>query len=613
MEEKARLFSDFPPISTRDWEEKILADLKGADYEKRLVWKSPEGLKVRPYYRSEDLEGLSHMGVLPGEAPYVRGPREKGNEWDIRQDFEEADLPLANALARQAIDKGVHSVGLNASAIQDADDMVRLLEGIDPGRNGIHLIHGKDYPALLDLLLELYPSRQLQGSLNFDPLGYFLLYGRFYRGQEEDLGQAKQLLDGVHDLPDGFRTLAVNAQHIHNAGGSAVQELAFALAQGSEYLAQLGGLGLAVDAVAPRMLFSFAVGSSYFMEIAKVRAARMLWNRLVKAFGAAKDDSGKMYVHACSSRWNKSVYDPYVNMLRTTTEAMAASIGGADSISVSPFDSTFKKPDDFSYRMARNQQIILKHEAYFDKVADPAAGSYYIEQLTDSLARAAWKLFLETEEQGGFLSAVASGFIRSKVEDTCQQRDMAIAMRKKVFVGTNLYPNTGERMLDKVEPTARLSDLAGLRQYRGPQAFEALRMGVESHISKGFKQPVVFLFTYGNPAMRKARASFSANFFGVAGYKIIDNLGFDDIDSGVRAALEAESDIVVFCSSDESYEEMAPAAGAIKEKAPATQLVVAGNPTELIGTLTEAGVDHFVHLRTNVLDALTRFNDILGV
>lgn len=613
QDKRSPLFSDFPPVSTGQWEEKIQADLKGADYEKRLVWKSPEGLKVRPYYRSEHLDGLPHVGVLPGQPPYVRGPREKGNEWVIRQDFVEEDVQLANALARQSIEKGVQAVGLNASAVNSREHMMRLLEGIDPAVTGIHLLHGKDYPALLDLLLEVKPAEKLQGSLNFDPLAYFLLYGKFYGGQQGDMEQAKELLERCRELPPGFYPLAVNAQHIHNAGGSAVQEMAFALAQAVEYLSALTGMGLSVDEIAPRMQFTFAVGSSYFMEIAKVRAVRMLWHQVVAQYKPARPESSKMRVHVCTSNWNKSVYDPYVNMLRTTTEAMAASVGGADSVTVEPFDKAFRKPSEFSYRMARNQQIILKHEAYFNKVADPAAGSYYIEQLTDSLAQAAWKLFLEVEDQGGFVRSVHDGFVRSSVEDTCQQRDMAIAMRKKVFVGTNLYPNTEERVLDKVEPTASLSDLAGLRQYRGPQAFEALRMSVENHVSKGFKLPVVFHFTYGDPVMRKARATFSANFFGVAGYKVVDNLGFPDLDSGVKAALEAGADIVVLCSSDDQYAEMAPAATAIKERSPDTQVVVAGYPKDLVEQLQQAGVDHFVHLRTNVLDALTRFNDILGV
>ncbi len=613
QEKNTTLFDQFPPVPTAAWEERIQADLKGADYEKKLVWKTPEGLKVRPYYRAEHLEGLLSVGILPGEAPYVRGNKPRGNDWTIRQDFEEPDPAKANELARQALDKGAESVGLQAVKAGSKEALAELLNGIRMEETPVHFLQSTYDPVFLDHLAGVAGTGDAKGSLNADPMGRYLLYKKFRQGPEEDMGQVAGLLDKAKALLPHIMVINVNGQHIHNAGGSAVQEAAFALSQGNEYLAQLTAKGIPVEDITPRMQFTLATGSAYFMEIAKIRAIRMLWAIIVAQYQTSSPGDGRMKIHAVTSNWNKSVYDPYVNMLRTTTEAMAASIGGVDSMTVSPFDSSYKKPDPFSFRMARNQQIILKHEAYFDKVADPAAGSYYVENLTDSLARAAWDLFLQTEEQGGFIQAVASGFIQKAVEVVCQKRDMDIAMRKQVFVGTNLYPNTEERVLDKVVPTAKLSDLAGLRQYRGAQAFEALRMAVESHAGKGLDTPRVFLFTYGNPAMRKARAGFSSNFFGVAGYEIIDNLGFPDPDSGVKAALESGAHIVVLCSSDEEYEEMVPAANQIKKEAPNTQVVVAGNPKDLTDTLKAAGADDFIHLRTNVLKSLTRYNEVLGV
>ncbi len=607
------MFEEFPPVSTQEWEEKIHADLKGADYEKRLVWRTNEGLKVRPYYRSDDLEGVAHMGVFPGEAPYVRGTVVKGNDWTIRQDFEEVQPKKANRMAREAIEKGAEAVGLNAAEVDSKEAMRTLLEGIELQKTGIHFLNAKSHSRLPAYLGGKEGLEKMRGSLGFDPLGYFLLYDKFYGGKESDLRQAGDLIAAAKSRLPLFHVLTVNGQHIHNAGASVVQELAFALAHGNEYLASLTDLGLAVDDIAPRILFTFAIGSGYFLEIAKLRAVRMLWSKIVEQYRPYGDGVSGMNIHAVTSSWNKSVYDPYVNMLRTTTEAMAASIGGVDSMTVNPFDDCFKKPDGFSYRIARNQQIILRHEAYFGKVADPAAGSYYIEKLTDSVARAAWDLFLETEALGGFVKATEAGFIRSAVEKTCQQRDMDIAMRKRVFVGTNLYPHTEERVLDKVEPTARLTDLSVLRQYRGTQAFEALRMAVENHARKGFEVPKVFLFTYGDPVMRKARATFSANFFGVAGYQIIENLGFADTGSGVKAALASGAEIVVLCSSDEGYAGMIPAASALREASSKTQVVVAGNPEGIKEQLVEAGVGHFIHLRTNVLEALTRYNEVLGI
>ena len=613
QEDNKKLFSEFPPVSTEAWEEKITEDLKGADYEKRLVWKTHEGIKVQPYYRSEHLEDIPHMHVFPGEAPYVRGAVAKGNDWAVRQDFEETDPEKVNALALQAVAKGADAVGFNIAGLTGKENLAKMLRGLDPEKTAFHFLHGEDYPGLFVYLSEILDKKLLKGSVDFDPFGYYLLYGKYPLGKEQDLEVAKTLLNGSREFASDFYVINVNGTYLNHAGASAVQEMAFALSQGNEYLAQLTDMGLTVDEIAPRMQFSFSIGSNYFLEIAKLRAVRMLWSKIVEQYKPSRAETGRMVIHAVTSEWNKSIYDAYVNMLRTTTEAMAASIGGANSLTVNPFDSTFKKPDEFSYRMARNQQIILKHEAYFSKVADPAAGSYYVEKLTDSLARVAFDLFLETENRGGFLRAAESGWIRELVEETCQKRDMDIAMRKQVFVGTNLYPNTEEQMLPKVEPRARLSDLAGLRQYRGAQSFEALRMAVENHVNKGFEKPKVFLFTYGNAAMRKARATFSSNFFGVAGYTILDNLGFPDLDKGVDAAVKSGAEIVVLCSSDEEYAAMADAAAAIKKQSPKTLVVVAGNPKEIINILQEAGVDHFIHLRTNVLEALQRYNELLSI
>jgi len=619
-EKQSLLFENFPPVSTADWEAKIIEDLKGADYDKRLVWKTNEGIPVRPYYRAEDLEALSYLDTMPGEAPYLRGTKTKNNDWIIRQDFEEADPQLANQLARESLAKGAQAVGFNIQNIEKEKELDKLLAGIDLNKVPVHFFNGSDYPAFFEMLIGYAGDVQLKGSLDFDPLSWLLLYGRFHKSAEASFDRAARLVQMAMEYQPGFRVISINGQYSHNAGANMVQELAFALSQAGEYLNALTEKGLKAEEVVSHMQFTLAVGSSYFMEIAKLRAFRVMWNKVVEAYvsksGRADSKTAttpKMILHAVTSNWNKSIYDPYVNMLRTTTEAMSAAIGGADSLCVTTFDHCFKKPDDFGYRMARNQQIILKQEAYFGKVADPAAGSYYIEKLTHELIEHTWKMFAGIEADGGFVKAVETGWIHESIEEMCRKRDQDIAARKRTFVGTNQYANTEERMLDKIEPRAQLSDISVLRQYRGPQAFEALRMAVENHAKKGFDIPKVFLFTYGNPAMRKARATFSGNFFGVAGYQVIDNLGFSDINNGVQSAVDAEANIVVLCSSDEEYLEMAPAAQMIKEKNPNAIVVVAGNPKEIIDQLNAAGVDQYIHVRTNVLESLTRYNEILGI
>jgi methylmalonyl-CoA mutase len=611
MEKHPKLFGEFPPVSTSDWESKINEDLKGADYSK-LIWKTIDGLNLKPYYRAEDLEAIPFLSCLPGEFPFVRGSRTANNDWLIRQDINKKNPALANATALGAVEKGAESVGFNTSEIETKHQLATLLEGLDSTAAPLHFFSSKNYVSLFEMLQDFLPENA-QGSLNFDPFGYLVLYNKFYLGLEENIAEAIALLEMGEKKQNQFRVIAVNGQHYHNAGASLVQELAFALAQGSEYIYQLSQRGIDVDRVAPKMQFTFGIGSNYFMEIARLRAARLLWAKIVEQYEPKVSNSSIMYINAVTSVWNKSIYDPFLNVLRSTTEVMSAAIGGADSIVVNPFDSTYKKPEDFSERIARNQQIISKHEAHFDKVADPSAGSYYIENLTNSIAEETMKLFLEVEEMGGFIEAVKNGFIGQEVEKTCQKRDMAIAQRRQVFVGVNQYPNLEEKMLHKIEPVAKLSSLAGLNPYRGPQAFEALRLAVENHEKKGLETPKVFLFTYGNLAMRKARAGFATNFFGVAGYQVIDNAGFATISEGVKAALESKANIIVFCSSDEEYAEMASAATDIKKKVSTTKIVVAGNPKELMEQLNAAGVDSYIHVRTNLLESLAEFNEALGI
>jgi methylmalonyl-CoA mutase len=297
---------------------------------------------------------------------------------------------------------------------------------------------------------------------------------------------------------------------------------------------------------------------------------------------------------------------------------MSACIAGADSITTNPFDIAFEDPDSFSYRIGRNQQILLKEESYMDKIVDPAAGSYYIENLTDSIAQYAWQQFLSVEEKGGFAKAIAEGYVQDEVARVAQQRDMDIATRKTTILGTNQYPNLNDKGLERLKKESAYgcccnceckdTPIKPLRLYRGAEAFEHLRLATE----KSGKRPKVFLLTYGNLAMRKARSGFSTNFFGVAGYEIIDNVGFESAEQGVKAALEAKADIVVLCSSDEEYADITEAAcKGLKGKV--KSIVVAGNPKEMIETFKGYGVDEFIHVKTNVLDCLTKYQKLFGI
>ena len=617
--EDNKLFSEFPPVSTEKWEEVINKDLKGADYEKKLVWKTIEGFKVRPYYRAENLEGLEYLDTNPGEKPFVRGKHMADNVWEVRQDIRVKDLAEANRIALDAVQRGATSLGLCAKQVSSVADLEKLLKGIYINAVSINFMCSDDYLQLLKLYAEYakkngYKAEELCGSVDFDMFRYALKNGKFHRGEEGDLQMAKELVEYAHDALPKFRVLAVNGQLLHNSGSNIVQELGFSLAAANELVCRLTDMGCKAHRVACRIQLNVGVGSTYFMEIAKIRAARLLWSKIVEQYKPECDCAYKLFINATTSAWNQSVYDPYVNMLRSTTEAMSSAVAGADSISVLPFDNAYKEADDFGYRIARNQQLLLKEESYLDKIVDPAAGSYYIENLTDEIAKGAWERFLKVEEAGGMCKALRAGLVQDEVEATARKRDADIATRKTTILGTNQYPNLLEKMGEKIEKDGKHcccccekgDEVRVLKPYRGAEAFEELRMQTERNTHR----PKVFLLTYGNLTMRKARAGFATNFFGVAGYEIIDNPGFATADEGAKAALESGADVVVLCSSDDEYAELTePVCKALKGKV--KSLVLAGFPKEMVETYKGYGIDEFIHVKTNVLESLTNFQKLL--
>jgi methylmalonyl-CoA mutase len=624
MEEKIKkekLFPEFPPITVADWEERIIKDLKGADYEKKLVYMPVEGFKVKPYFTAEDLKEVEYLAQYPDTFPYTRGTKKAGNEWFIRQDIVVSDLKRANEKALDILMKGIDSLGFNLEDNKDysKDDLDLLLKNIfaemveinfSAGRNSLQVMKNH-YEMLVRYNRDF---QKIFGSVEFDPFGRLVTQGNYFFSKEEDLETCQQLIKIAEHLPH-FTVIEVNGEHFHNAGATIVEELAFSLASGAEYLTQLTEKGLSVNKVAPKMRFRFATGSNYFLEIAKYRAARLLWAHIVKAYGPSREDVAKMTVHAVTSKWNKAVYDPYVNLLRTTTEAMSSIIAGIDSLTVGPFNEVFEKPDDFSSRIARNQQMLLKEESYLDQVVDPAAGSYYIESLTDSITSEAWKLFLEVDAKGGYLQAVASGFIQEKISATSQKRSADLAGRKDIILGVNQYPNFTEVKeeaipADVISPKAVVSDIKTLEIYRNAQPFEALRYRTDMY-AKGHNRPAAFMFTYGNLGMRIARSQFSRNFFACAGFETIDNLGFNTIEEGVQAFIESQAEILVICSSDDEYAVIAPEIyRQVKDHA---IIVVAGYPKDYLDQLRAEGLEHFIHVRSNVLEELKKFQALLKV
>lgn len=610
---KEKLFDQFPPVSTEEWRAKVEADLKGAPFDKKLVWRTNEGFNLQPMYRAEDIADLKTTDTYPGQYPYVRGTRDNNN-WLTRQEIIADSASEANEKALDAIAKGVNSIYYHIPADNVSKETIAtILNGVDLAAVEVNFStcqrHTLDLcKALVEYIKEQGATETFRGSIDFNPLKRSLRHG----GQilAEGVALAKEMIELAADIK-GLRTIGVDSVMLSNAGCYIYQELGYAIAWGAEWMAQLTDAGVSADAAACAIKFNMGTSSNYFMELAKYRAARMMWAQVVKQFNPACDCACKMICHASTSKFNQTIYDAHVNLLRSQTEAMSAALAGVDSITVVPFDTPYKTPDAFSERIARNQQFLLKEESHLDKVVDPAGGSYYVETLTVSLAEQAWKLFLDIQDKGGFFAAVNDGEVQKTVNESSAKRHLDMARRKEILIGTNQYPNFNEMAAGKIEKTGCGCGCAhgeaegqGLNTKRQASDFEALRLATEAASNR----PKVFMLTIGNLAMRLARAQFSSNFFGCAGYEIIDNIGFNTVEEGVKAAFDKEADIIVLCSSDDEYATFAPEAHKLIEGK--AKLVVAGAPA-CMEDLQKLGINDFIHVRCNVLETLQNFNSQL--
>ena len=609
-----KLFTEFPPVPTEKWEEVITADLKGADYERKLVWKTGEGFNVRPYYRAENLEGIKFLGSQAGEFPYVRGTHAH-NRWRVHQTVSVVCPKEANAEALKILNAGVDSLGFCiASADFSAADLDMLLKAICIPAVEIPFC-GEKMANVAELVLakvekEGIAKEDVRIAFCIDPL----VKGLSSKGDfcspngEKCIARIVELIHKTKEYKH-VRIVTVAGQTFGNSGSTIVEELAFTLSAGHDYLVRLTDAGLDVDAAARKLRFSFSVSSNYFMEIAKFRAARMLWANIVKGYGPAKNCACKMQIHAETSRWNQTVYDPYVNMLRGTTEAMSATIAGVHSLEVMPFDASFENPTEFSKRIARNVELLLKNESHFDQVVDPAGGSYYVENLTQSIAAEAWKLFLEIEEKGGYTEAYKAGLIVERIKASAAAKDKNIATRRQTLLGANQYPNFTEvagKEITAESVTRKQAEGNVLVPYRGAMAFEEMRLQVD----RSGKEPKAFMLTCGNLGMARARSQFSCNFFACAGIKVIDNTYFKSIEEGAKAALESKAQIVVVCASDDDYAEAAPK---VKELLGGKAILVVAGAPACAPELEAQGITNFINVKSNVLETLKFYLKEMGI
>ena len=620
MANKEKLFTEFTAPTTQEWLDKIEVDLKGADFQKRLVWRTNEGFNVQPFYRREDLANLKTPDALPGEFPFVRGNKKDSNVWYVRQNIVVDDAKEANKKALDILNKGIDSLGFKIPGkLVSKETVEALLDGIYCDCIEVNFAtcpkHALELAEILTAFFaeKGYDKEKVVGSIEFDPLQKMVMKGKDVTPMLET---APKLVEALKNYPQ-FRCIAVSSDALNNAGAYIVQELGYALAWGNEYLQLLTDAGVDVDLAAKSIKFNMGVSENYFMEIAKFRAARLLWAQIVKQYEPKCDCACKMCINATTSTYNQTLFDSYVNLLRSQTEAMSAALGSVHSMVVTPFDAPYEESTDFSERIARNQQLIIKEESHFDRIVDPGAGSYYIEHLTDAIATEAWKIFLKVEEEGGFLAAVKAGTIQDDINATNVKRHGDAAKRKEFLLGTNQFPNFTEKSEGKKAVAACCckhsgesgesgeSGIKAINSTRLAADFEDLRIHTEET-----RVPTAFMLTIGNLAMRQARAQFSCNFLACAGYKVIDNLGFKTVEEGVDAALEAKADIVVICSSDDEYAEYAiPAFNYLAGRA---MFVVAGAPA-CMDDLKAAGIDNYIHVKCNVLETLKEYNQKLGI
>ncbi len=698
------LFDMFAPATYEEWRAAAEQTLKGAPFEKRLITATYEQIALQPIYNAADIVDLPHLNSLPGIAPFVRDTRVLGpllERWQVAQELPyptatevnqaaQADLPRGLTTLNLPLDQATlygldpdsaspMQVGAGGLSLATLADAHRLLDQINLGQVSLLVNAGAQPLPVAALLLTAATDHgttldQIRGCLGADPLGTLAASGALPASLDRCYDLLAEWTRWAITHAPRLRTIIVSTNVYHNSGSHIVQELGCALATGVAYLRAMQERGLSVNDVAPRMQFVCSVGSQFFLEVARLRAARMLWARIVAAFDG-NEAAQQMHLHVRTSAWTKTRYDVYNNMLRATGEAMAAVMGGAQSIHISHFDEAWGLPDEFSRRIARNLHIILQEECNFFRLIDPPGGSWAIEKLTDEIAAKAWAFFQEIERQGGMAAALQAGMPQTVIAATRTERFSAIAHRREVIVGVNMYPNLAEklpeiRQIDHVQlHAARAVDLRHAREmrseadchttllelaqqrtvaatmaavragatlgelscalaaadsaapqvtplpaHRAAEQFEALRAAADAYTARTGHRPAVFLANMGPLSQHKARADFATGFFTAGGFAVISNDGFATPAEAAAAALASGAEIVTICSTDETYPDIVPTlTHDIKTQRPEVTVILAGYPTDLIDMYRAAGVDEFIHLRANCYETLARLQRLKGV
>lgn len=616
--EQLALAAEFPTPSREQWQRLVAAVLRksgalGPDEEiaapeSLLAGRTYDGIEIQPLYTGEDTADLRDPGY-PGLPPFVRGDRPEGkvaDGWDSRPLHADPDPGATTKALLADLENGGNSVWLRVGgSALPIDSLADVLNGVYVDLAPVVLDAGADYAAAADTLLAIFAERNIPageaiGVLGADPIGL-----RARTGQAHDISPAAELAVRMSAEYPRLRTIVVDALPYHDAGGSDSQELGASIAAGVAYLRALTGSGLGVPAAAAQLEFRYAATGDQFLTIAKLRAARRLWARVCEASGAP--EVGAQRQHAVTSSAMMTRRDPWVNMLRTTVACFAAGVGGADAITVQPFDAALGLPDAFSRRIARNTSSILLEESKVAGVIDPAGGAWYVEHLTDALAHAAWAEFQAIEAAGGIEQALRSGFVADRLERTWRERSARLAAREDALTGVSEFPMLDEKPIERA-PAPPEPDGGGLPKIRYAQAYEELRDRSDAHLAETGARPRIFLATLGPVAAHTARAGFAANLFAAGGIEPINPGATAETADVLADFVHSKTTVACLCGTDLAYAEQSDEVTAALRKAGAKAVLLAGKPSDAY-----EGVNGFVYAGCDALEVLTTTLQTLGV
>jgi methylmalonyl-CoA mutase len=663
-----RLLAEFPEHTYEQWHAAAEALLKGAPFEQKLVSKTYEDITIQPIYRREDIAGLEHRKHFPGSGSLVRGSHADGflkAGWEVSQELKACAPADLNTLIHEGLNGGQSElnivVGCGQSdcckagvALNTADDVKTALAGVAVDAVSTYWQAGPAALPAAALVIAAaeqlgVPASKLRGGFENDPLGELVAKGSLRQPLKLRYDHIASLTDYAAKHAPQLHTITARGDIFHNAGGTATQELGCVIASLVTYIEEMKARGLSPESVLPHVRIRLAVGSDYFMEIAKIRAARWLWSKVAAAYGV---ENAPVHIHASTSLWNKTTYDAHTNMLRVTSEAFAAVVAGADSIHIGPYDEVAGRSDEFSRRIARNLHTILREECGLDRVIDPAGGSTYIEWLTDRIAAKSWEIFQDIEKQGGMAAAIETGSVQKSIDAVCKAKFQNIRRRKDKIVGSNMYPDLKGRKLEILKPECKAAQAppcaapaepapvtasadasmilqaiaaakngaskvsiavaiglpnsegaptcTALPPRRAAEEYEALRDASAAFTAKTGAAPAILQLNMGPSRKYRLRADWTAAFFEAAGFAVDGKRDFKSQDEALQALAESAAGIAVITSDDATYlETVESLAKAVKAAKPGVHLLVAGAPGENEAAWRAAGVDEFVNVRSS--------------